>query len=287
MTGQRVSLRGASWKAVAAVAVLIAIAGLAAFSAYWFAAGGRWLVVDSPSMGRSAPVGTLLWIEPVGKLHDGDVISFHPPGSTATYTHRIHGIAANGEITTKGDGNPAPDPWLLHRSDVTGVVALRWWAVGWLIRAAPLLVIGTVVLSVLVTRFTALAWRLPAATVGVAVLLTLAVRIYRPLMRAELVSFEHVGPTAHAARATYVSTGLMPIQVSAPGARPIVLHDGEFGSVLARHVDAHGRFSAAVGAHLGWPLWVALMALCFLPAAWSATVGLAPDRAVLRAKPAG
>ncbi len=54
---------------------------------YWFATGGRWLIVETPSMGRSAPVGTLLWVEPVHDLHVGDVISFHPPGEPKiTYT---------------------------------------------------------------------------------------------------------------------------------------------------------------------------------------------------------
>jgi hypothetical protein len=284
-----IAYRGArgriSWARIASAVILIAVAGIAVFSGYWFATGGRWLIVETPSMGRSAPVGTLLWVEPVHDLHAGDIISFHPPGSRGvTYSHRIHSIAADGAISTKGDGNPADDPWQLHRSDVTGVVTARWWAVGWLIRAAPLLVLGSIVLTVLVRRFTAIRWRLPATTVGIAVLTTLAIWIYRPLVRAQLVVFDHVADAQHAVRATYVSTGLLPVRLTAAGASPIVLHDGEFGSVVTRTVDSHGRFRADVVPHISWQLWTALILVCFLPALWSTFVGLTPERAAVRGK---
>jgi signal peptidase I len=284
VSAHRVPRRHTSWRAVASALVLLAVAGLAVFSLYWFATGGRWLVVQTPSMGRSAPVGTLLWVEPAHDLHVGDVVSFRPPGSASTYTHRIHAIAADGAISTKGDGNPAADPWLLHRSDVTGVVAMRWWAVGWLIKAAPLLVLGGALLAVLVRRFTAIHWQVPAATLGIATLTTLSIWIYRPLVRAELVVFGHLGADQHAARATYVSTGLLPVRLTAAGSPPLVLNDGEFGSVVTRSVDAHGRFRADVAPHITWWMWVLLMTVCFLPALWSAIVGLAPARAVLRGK---
>jgi hypothetical protein len=276
--------RHISWPKLASALVLLAVAGLVAFSGYWFATGGRWLIVETPSMGRSAPVGTLLWVAPAHDVHVGDVISFQPPGTAATYTHRIHAISVGGTISTKGDGNPAADPWQLHRSDVTGVVSARWWAVGWLVRAAPLLVLGSVVLTILVRRFTAVRWRVPATTVGVAVLTTLAIWVYRPLVRAQLVVFDHVTGGQHAARATYVSTGLLPVRLTAAGSKPIVLHDGEFGSVVTRTIDAHGRFRADVVPHLWWPLWVALILVCFLPALWSALIGLAPERAAVRGK---
>jgi hypothetical protein len=167
---------------------------------------------------------------------------------------------------------------------VTGVVAMRWWAVGWLIRAAPLLVIGGALLYVLVRRFTAVRWKLPAATIGIAALVTLSIWVYRPLVRAQLVVFQQVGEGRHAASATYVSTGLLPVKLTAAGSRPVVLHDGEFGSVLTRVVDAQGRFRADVVPHITWQLWVALILICFLPALWSVAVGLTPERAAVRGK---
>jgi len=51
---------------------------------------------------------------PTASIHPGDVIVFTPPGESAPYTHRI--VTVTGDpthpgITTKGDANPAPDPW--------------------------------------------------------------------------------------------------------------------------------------------------------------------------------
>lgn len=270
-------------RTVVAAGALLLMLGLAALAGSWYATGGRWLVVQTPSMGTAAPVGTLLWVAPVDgrDVHVGEVISFHPPQlPNITYTHRVRAIAANGEITTKGDANPAADPWTLQPGDVTGRVAARWWGVGWLVHAGPLLVLGGLLLVILVRRFTAVRWRVPAATMGVAVLGTLAIWIYRPLIRAELVLFQHVGHSV--ARATYVSTGLLPARVSAPGSHAIVLHSGEFGSVLATSTDRHGRFTAQVTPHLSWWAWVVLVLVCFLPALWSAARGVPPERAAVR-----
>ena len=288
MSAHRAPRRRLRPRAILTAAALLVVVGFAAFAGYWSASGGRWLVVQTPSMGRSAPVGTLLWVKPPGNLHVGEMISFHPPGEpSVTYSHRIHAMSADGLITTKGDANPATDPWQLHRSDVTGVVAMRWWAAGWLIRAAPLLVGGALLLTLLVRRFTAVRFKLPATTVGIAALVTLTIWVYRPLVRAQLVVIEHVGAGGHAARATYASTGLLPVRLTAAGSHPIVLHDGDFGSVITRKVDAHGVFHAAVLPHITWPMWAALIAVCFLPALWSAAVGLTPERAAVRGKMAG
>jgi hypothetical protein len=49
-------------------------------------------------------------------------------------------------------------------------------------------------------------------------------------------------------------------------------------------VDAHGRFNASVSAHISWWTWLVLMTICFLPALWSAVVGLAPERTALPGK---
>lgn len=285
MSAHRAVRRKPRLRTIAPAAALLFVLGFAAFTGYWYATGGRWLIVQTPSMGRSAPVGTLLWVEPTDDLHVGDIISFHPPGNPqVTYTHRIDVIAADGTITTQGDGNAVADPWRLHRSDVTGVVAMRWWAVGWLVRAAPVLIIGGLLLAVLVRRFTAVRWKLPATTVGLAALAAVAICVYRPLMRAQLVVFEHVGAAHHAAQATYVSTGLLPVRLTAAGARPVVLNNGEFGTVVADKVGPDGRFTATVDAALTWWMWAALVLICFVPALWSVAVGLSPDRAAVRGK---
>jgi signal peptidase I len=57
---------------------------------------------------------------PNNRVRVGDVIVLHPPGQTASYAHRVQtvsGPADNPIITTKGDANPAADPW--HAQIVT------------------------------------------------------------------------------------------------------------------------------------------------------------------------
>ena len=62
---------------------------------------------------------------PTGSVRTGDVIVFTPPGESTPYTHRVLTVAGDPRhpvITTKGDANPAPDPW---RARLTGPAVPR------------------------------------------------------------------------------------------------------------------------------------------------------------------
>jgi signal peptidase I len=249
----------------------------AAFVAYWALSGGRWYIVETPSMGTAAPVGTLLWVAPTPfeSIHVGEIITFHPPISPGeTYSHRVVAINTDGTLSTKGDINGAVDPWRLQASNVIGRVAMRWWDIGWLVRAAPLLIGGGLILGLLVTRFTTARWKPPAVIAGSAVVVALAIYIYRPLVRAALISF---APESRGGRATYVSTGLLPTRLSAPHGGHVDLIDGRVGSILSTHANRHGRFQVTFGPHLPWWWWAVLVGVCFLPPLWTVTVGRPPD----------
>jgi signal peptidase len=76
------------------------------------------------SMGSTAPVGSLAFIEdvPAGSLKLGDVIVFRPPSNEPRelMMHRIVSIEeVDGQrvFSTKGDANESVDPWALR---VTG-----------------------------------------------------------------------------------------------------------------------------------------------------------------------
>ncbi len=69
---------------------------------------------------------------PVRSIHPGTIIVFSPPGERAEYAHRVtsvSGPASHPDITTKGDANPAPDPWhvRLASARVPVVVASLPW----------------------------------------------------------------------------------------------------------------------------------------------------------------
>lgn len=259
----------ASWTRAVTWLMTAILFGFIAFCLLWRLEGGRWERVESPSMGTVAPVGSLLWVKPVpyDELRPGDFISFHPPGRAGTtYSHRVltRG-AADGTLTTKGAISP-PDRWRLTSSDVVGRVVMTWRGIGWLVQAAPVLLIGFG-LVLLVRSLVRGDRRLPVTLVLGAGVVSVALTAYRPLVNAEQLAFR---PDGHGgATATYVGTGVLPVRLSAAGGGSVVLHDGEVGSVRAVAPDEDRRLTVELSPVVPPWLWVALVGACFLPAAAS------------------
>lgn len=268
MTESKV-LRVVQWLLLAVIVVGLVWAGV------WRVQGGKWERVETASMGTTAPVGSLLWVEPTDfkELKVGDFITFHPPGSTGqTYSHRVHTINANGTIGTKGQITN-PDPWEIRSGDVVGKVTMTWKGVGWIVKAAPVLFIGGLVLWLIIRKLRDESWKLPFAIVGASLILSLAIVIYRPLIQAEQLGF---APVAGGAKATYVSTGLLPLRLKAYHGGHVDLRDGEVGSVVSDKKDPYGRYGVSLHPHLPFWWWVVLILVCFIPALWTLVVGLPP-----------
>lgn len=252
----------AAWLGVGVlVALTVVLAG-------WRINGGSWVRVETPSMGTAAPVGTLLWIKPVAfsSLQPGDLITFTPPGAHGvTYSHEIRAVHPDGTLATQGRIT-APDPWRIGPDDVVGKAVLRWPGVGWLVLAAPILVLGGGVIAFVVGRVRQRDARLPVAVIGGSLVIVVALLVHRPLTGAERISFV---PDGTGARATYVSTGLLPVRLAARGAEPVVLEDGEVGSVIARRstdLGAGHQFTVSVRPALPFGWWLVLVGCCFVPA---------------------
>lgn len=276
-TGARTA--GRRWLRLAGAATALAVAGLLAFAVVWRIEGGRWERVDTPSMGTVAPVGTLLWVEPVAfdQLRVGDFITFHPPGRAGeTYSHRVYRIDPDHTIETKGV-IPSPDPWRLSAGDVVGRVAMRWWGMGWLVRAAPVLIVGGLIAGAVLSwlRWSGRArWRLPAAIVLGSLVLTVAITWYRPFVNAQQISF--AARPGGGADATYVGTGLLPIRLQAHEGPYVDLRAGQVGTVHVSQADPQHKLRVTLGPAVPFWFWVALVLACFLPALWSLVVGLRP-----------
>ena len=256
------------WRRVLAAAVaVVALGGCLG----WRADGGTWVHVESPSMGTAAPVGSLLWVGEVdpARLEAGDLITFHAPNG-GTYSHRVLTRYDDGTLATKGD-LPGPDPWRTDPADVVGEVRATWPGVGWLVVAAPLLLPG-IALVQLVRGLVRRDRRLPVTMVLGAVVVSVVLAVYRPLVGAEQVAFV---PAGGGARATYVGTGLLPVRLHAEGAggESVVLRAGEVGSVDVRSTGADGDFRVGLEPDLPRWWWLAVTLGCLTPAAVAAVRG--------------
>ena len=260
------------WHRLRRWAALALVGGFAVLCVAWRVEGGRWERVETPSMGTVAPVGTLLWVKPVAfdTLAPGDFITFRPPGAHGqTYSHRVLAREPDGRITTQGVLS-APDPWRLGAADVVGSVRMRWWGVGWLVAAAPML-LGGAMLTALAVPFARPRWKAPVLLVAAAVVLSAAISWYRPLVNAEQLAFAPV--PGGGADASYVGTGLLPIRLTAHGGPSVVMRAGQVGTVHVRTADAGGKLRVTLAPAIPWWWWSVLVGACFVPAGAASASG--------------
>lgn len=118
--------------------------------------------VLSGSMRPAFAPGALLVTRqvPADRVRPGDVIVFHPPNGAGDYAHRVTAVDPPGPhpvVTTKGDANPAADPWHAELlGDTVPVVVASLPGAGRVVaaaqrpalRSALVLVAGLVVLVV-------------------------------------------------------------------------------------------------------------------------------------------
>lgn len=160
---RRAASRAGGLAATAGLLVLLAVAAamllppLLGFERY---------VITGDSMGDSIPRGSIVFEEvvPVRQIGVGDVITVRPPGHRALVTHRVAWIGRGGEFRTRGDANPAPDPWRFRldhptQARVVAHVPLAGYAVAALaVRGVRIVAIGLPALAIAFWAFAG-AWR--------------------------------------------------------------------------------------------------------------------------------
>lgn len=227
--------------------------------------GGRWMTVTTPSMGQSAPVGSLILSRPVEftTIELGDWVVFQPPASSGeSYTHRVVQFADNGGLITKGDNNGSDDPWIVRDADMIGGVIASLPGVGYLIQMLPILLVGGFTIFFLVRYYFAPGYRLAAMTVGNSLVLALAIFVVRPLVNAVMISqtsADNVGTTV------LVPTGVLPIRVEAYGGEAKVLLPGELGAVKSEVTDPNGMFSVVLSPAMTPVLWAVFITVWSVP----------------------
>ena len=121
---------------IAALVILASASMGLAVSLFIFKIGFTTLVSDS--MGPNIPVGSVVITQQftTSEVRPGQIVKLPLPDSSAQYVHRI--VAAKQgnigfQLTTKGDNNPAQDPWVLEvTSKETPVVIASIPLIGYL-----------------------------------------------------------------------------------------------------------------------------------------------------------
>jgi hypothetical protein len=249
---------------VAEYAALAVVLSALVFCGWFRITGGHWERVESPSMGTTAPVGTLLWTRPVAPedVEVGDIVSFQQPNRVdgPVYSHRIREVEADGTFRTRGDLS-GDDQWVVLPSDLVGRVVWVWPGVGRLLQVAPVLLLGGVV-TVGVIALARRRGRLPLAMLGASFTLSAAIVVYQPLIGAQLLSTEPAEDGGM--RSTYVSTGLLPVEISTKGEQSVVLATGEHGSVDANE-PVGGKLTVDIKPAVPLWFWVVLVGASFAP----------------------
>lgn len=261
--------------AVLAVTVLVVVLATASAALALHAAGGRWFVVTTSSMGRAAPVGTLVVTRPVQTVHlaVGDVISFRPPSvPDEVYTHRVAATTPTG-ILTSGDTTGTIDPWTVGDDDLVGRAVVLLPVAGWVLHALPWVAGGALVIWSVGARISSVSRRASFRLLGVCLLLAAAAGVLRPFVGVDLLST--TVSRSGEGQAHVVSTGLAPIRVQADGGGHADLSSGMVGHVpLGR---AAGTVDLTATLHLPVVGWVVVAFVCALPMLWVLVVGLPVD----------
>lgn len=258
-------------RSVPGVVIAIVLLAICLTAVGWRVAGGRWFVVRTPSMGQSAPVGTLLLTLPVtlAAAQVGDTVTFRAPSSGEVYSHRVIAKSATG-LRTRGDINTGNDPWVVTNQDLIGKVAHRWWGVGWALRALPLLLLCLAAVWLL-TALSSRDWRSPLRLAGTAMSFAIVFAVLHPWVGAAKID---VTGTSADATVRAVSTGVLPIRLTEGSASTQRLVNGQVGSVQVGIPDARGNYNITphLDLSIGW--WMSLIALCLAPLALALLLAL-------------
>lgn len=272
-TGLQTGSRAAT---AAAVSALLACLVLVLVGTGWRLTGGSWAVIETPSMGRAAPVGTLILTRAaqLREIHVGDVVSYRPPTSQQSiYTHRVVGKLADGSLRVQGDINGAADPFPVGQTDLVGKVVARWHGIGWLIRALPTILLSLVVLLVATGHYVPLKWRSSVRVLGSCLLFAVTSLLLRPFVHPILMAVTAT-EDGLGQQASVVSGGVLPIRVLGSDGGHISLLPGETGVVRVAAEQAGGALMVNGTPDLhGWWL-VGSVVVALLPLLWCSLVGL-------------
>ncbi|MGC3992978.1 MAG: hypothetical protein QM779_02425 [Propionicimonas sp.] len=242
--------RAAVW-AAAVIGAAVVIAALIV------ASGLRFYTVMTPSMGETAPVGTLVVTRPADAYQVGEVVTYERNGRS--YTHRIITANPDGTFVTKGDLNASADPLPVSSREIVGRAIWIAPGLGWLWRGLPWLLLGGLVVYAvsLNSRFDR-TWRWVLRLSGWTLVICLVAFWLRPWVSLSMLSWTPAdtgGADMHV-----VNTGLFPLNVL--GDR---LVSGQDAIVHVTEQNAAGEYTLTPGLAFHWWEQLGLLLLCLVP----------------------
>jgi signal peptidase I len=209
-----------------------------------FALGYRLFFVETPSMGTTAPVGSLAIVKSQDNYQKDDIITFYR--GARVYTHRIIG-EKDGKFITKGDLNQAADASLVARDDIIGKTLHIWKHLGWLFRALPWLIIGFIVVYLIsCLKKIRDSWRWSVRIVGCSIVVIITTFVLNPWFNVQMLGFtkhEAVGVNMRV-----VNTGVFAIRKDGGGRYGA----GEDTVVHVTDIDNKGRYIYTPRPSIGW-----------------------------------
>lgn len=215
-------------------------------------------------MGEAAPVGSLVLTSPVRSLGDvraGDIIAYNDGDTGRVVTHRVVAVGP-GSVTTRGDINGSDDPRPVPPGQILGKASGVVVGGGWLLRAAPLLACASLGLALVAARVKDWLHRRAVWVVGESLAAAVVILVLRPLVGVQEVT-RSPGPSG--VTMTFVSTGLLPVRISADSGAHADLAAGQLGSVESTAARSDGRFWFVPALHLDWGGWTLLLLAAALP----------------------
>jgi len=229
-----------------------------------FGAGFHLYIVKTPSMGTTAPVGTLIAVHAQKSYAVGDVVSYARNGYV--YTHRIVDVTAQGFIT-KGDINGAPDALPVSQSEIVGTVAFFGKYLGFLVEALPWLLIGgAIVYGLSLIPRIGRGWRWHFRLVGWSLVTSLVALWFRPWVNMVMTGYvaQNDGVDMH-----LINTGIFPVSVLGK-----VLTSGQDAVVTQTVADASGHYIVTPQLALNSWYFLLLLVICLTPMLASLLIGV-------------
>lgn len=223
-----------------------------------FLLGYRFFFIETPSMGTTAPVGSLVISKDKNQYSKDDIISFYRSGKI--YTHRIIEENRDGTFKTKGDLNDFADSLPVEKYNIIGSAVFIGKYIGWIWRALPILTIGLIIVYLIscIKRIDE-PWRWPIRLIGYSVVVMIATFILNPWMRVQMLGY--APNTEKGANMRIVNTGIFPIRDEKGGR----FFAGETNTVHLTEIDDQGRFVYIPRPSLGFWGMVLVALWCLIP----------------------